>query len=86
MKANSAPSAALQSRLKAGLAPAVLINAALAAALFFVSGTAFYIVFMLLAVHFSGCVGDFMAAKMLSKLPKNALAMDTGLVMTFYTK
>jgi len=69
-----------------GLAPAVLLNLLLAAALFFVEGTAFYVVFMLLAVHFSGCAGDFTATGMLMKLPGDALAMDTGLVMTFYTK
>ncbi len=69
-----------------GLSPAVLITLALAASLFFLDGSYFYIFYMVMAIHFGGCVGDFMAAITISKLPKDVLVCDTGLKMTYYTK
>lgn len=67
------------------LAPAVILDLALALSLLFLSGTAFYIAYMVLAIHTGGCVGDFVAVGTMRKLKGSVLVCD-NVVQTFYVK
>ena len=66
--------------------PAVCISLALIVVLFFVKGTAFFIIYALLATHFTGCLGDLYVCRQLSKLPNHTYIMDTGLDITVFVR
>jgi hypothetical protein len=68
-----------------GLSPAVIINGILLI-IFFLVEPARVMTFILLAMHFSGCSGDFYVVYKLRKYSKETLVEDTGVGMNLFTK
>lgn len=68
-----------------GLSPAVIINGILLI-IFFLVEPARVMTFILLAMHFSGCAGDFYVVYKLRKYSKETLVEDTGVGMNLFTK
>jgi len=68
------------------LLPAVIVTAAFALSLTRLTGTAFYVSYMAMALHLGSATGDFIAVKMLFALKPDALASDDGIVVRFYSK
>ncbi|MDY0210808.1 MAG: DUF3267 domain-containing protein [Acholeplasma sp.] len=66
-----------------GLAPAVIINSILLI-LFIVIEPFRLMLLILLAMHLSGCAGDFYVIFKMRKLMKNALIEDTGVGMNIF--
>lgn len=66
------------------LAPFLIINLALAAALPFMHGTAFVIAYCVLAFHFTGCVGDLYMVFKLCKYKPDTLIRDSGPEIELY--
>jgi len=68
-----------------GLAPAVLVNGALIAALSMTSGLTFMVLYQIFVMHFAGCIGDFYVCGLLmARYPADTLIRDTGTGMEFY--
>lgn len=72
--------------LKVGLAPAVLLNTLLVGLILVLPTAWLFPLYVTLAVHFSGCVGDFYVATLLTKYDSSTLIEDTGVGMKLYTK
>ena len=66
-----------------GLAPAVIINGILLI-LFFIFKDLRIMLFFILALHFSGCAGDFYVTLLISKYPKDTMVEDTGVGMLIF--
>lgn len=66
------------------LAPFIILNSILLMLLFFLTGGTFYLVYFLLAMHFSGCVGDLYVFYKMLLMPKRILIEDYGIGMRFY--
>ena len=66
-----------------GLAPAVIINGILLI-LFFIFKDLRLMFFFILALHFSGCAGDFYVTLLISKYPKDTIVEDTGVGMLIF--
>ena len=84
----SAPNSYLKKRhyLMVGMAPAVIINIGLIISLIFVKGDLFEILYLVLAFHFTGCIGDFYICGKLLKQPQDVLIRDYGIGMEFYSR
>jgi hypothetical protein len=72
--------------LLAGLAPAAIMSVVFIIPMFFLNDYDLFLLFLLFAVHFSGCVGDFYIAIKLLKYPSDTLVEDTGTGMKFFVK
>lgn len=52
------------------MAPCVVLNLLMVVSLFFVQGEVFYIIYLILAIHFSGCIGDIYVTLKLIRYPQ----------------
>jgi len=71
--------------LVTGLAPFVIISILMVLAMFIFPMHAFML-YIILAVHTAGCIGDFYVVLKLLKYNKDTLIHDYGIGMLFYTK
>ncbi|MGL6198076.1 MAG: DUF3267 domain-containing protein [Lachnospiraceae bacterium] len=69
-----------------GLAPFIILNLLMVLMLLFVKGALFYVLYIILAVHFVGCIGDLYVVIKLIKYKPETLIRDTGDKMEFYTQ
>lgn len=69
-----------------GLAPAVILNTLLLLLSIFLPSPYNLLSYLVLILHFSGCVGDFYVTSVLMKYPKDTYVEDTGVGMKFYVK
>lgn len=69
-----------------GLAPAVIINLLLLIACFFTTGEIFSIIYLVFAIHFAGCIGDFYICLKLIRYDSSTLIEDLGIGMRFFVK
>ncbi|HOI46365.1 MAG TPA: DUF3267 domain-containing protein [Bacilli bacterium] len=72
--------------LKVGLSPAIILNGLLIFLLLVLPNAWFYPLYITLAIHFGGCIGDFYVSLLLRKYDASTLIEDTGVGMKFYTK
>lgn len=72
--------------LKAGLAPAVIMSVVFIAAMILLDGMYFLLIYLLFAIHITGCIGDFYVSWKLRKYPEDALIQDYGMGMRFYSR
>lgn len=68
-----------------GLAPFIIISALLIISMFIFPMHAFML-YIILAIHTAGCIGDFYVVLKLLKYNKDTLIHDYGIGMLFYTK
>lgn len=67
------------------LAPFVLIDLVLMGLLLLAGGWVFYGIYMVLALHATGCIGDLYVFIQIIRYPRSTYMRDTGLEMFFYT-
>lgn len=72
--------------LKVGLAPAVILSGLFLVLTLLSSGLTQWVWYLMLAVHFGSCVGDFYVTLRIWRLPKDSLNEDYGIGMRIYTK
>jgi hypothetical protein len=75
-----------QHYLKVGLSPAVLLNLLLILLIILLPKLWFFPLYLNLAIHFGGCIGDFYVSWILRKYTNDTLIEDTGIGMKFYVK
>ncbi len=71
--------------LLTGLAPFIIITPILILLMFLLPAYA-YMIYLVIAIHTSGCIGDFYVAYKVLKYPKEALIEDYGVGMNIYKK
>lgn len=70
-----------------GLAPLIFIDLGLIIALLCVkNAAAFAVLYLLLALHTSGCIGDIYVVARLAAMPRHTVIHDTGMVMTAFVR
>lgn len=67
------------------LAPFIIVNAALIAALFSLHGTWFAVMYFVFAIHFTGCIADLYMVWKLRHFGPDTLIRDVGIEMEFFT-
>lgn len=72
--------------LKVGLAPAVVLNLLFLILTLISSGSWQLIWYLMLAIHFASCVGDFYVTLRVMRLPKDSLVEDYGIGMRIFVR
>ena len=70
--------------LLVAVAPAIILNLILLICCFIFENEYFLMFYIILALHFAGCIGDFYVFFRLLKFKKDTLIEDTGIGMRFF--